>query len=55
MRFKCVDCHKDGIYHIQTTQENYWLCQYHMEIASENTSRLTAHYLNEEWLERAQA
>ena len=30
---KCADydCDKDGVYHIQTTEYDHWLCRYHMK------------------------
>jgi len=37
LMFLCADCNKDGIYHIQMVEDDYWLCQYHMEDAWKQT------------------
>lgn len=45
--FQCEDCDEEGIYHIQTTEVNYWLCKIHMMKAWENTQKINEISLNQ--------
>lgn len=43
----CVDCWREGKYHIQTTEEDYRLCEKHMLEAHENTRKISEEWLKE--------